>query len=163
MSRVFDEVEGDFSCLCCDRHEYRGALEPPRPVPRDQIWTGGAVKAGPLGPPAGAALTAPMVKFCASHNGVLGPPQRSLVAHGVGHSGPHHCARLSWATEVLGDRPFLRAGSHGVFRPQPDGLTQIVGHATKVGATAGTELASWLCPSLLRRPPDGPRRGPRRP
>ena len=63
----------------------------------------------------------------------------------------------------LGDRPFLRAGSHGVFRPQPDGLIQIVGHATEVGATAGIELASWLCPSLLRPPPCGPHSGSRRP
>jgi hypothetical protein len=61
---------------------------------------------------------------------------------------------LSGATEMLGDRPFLRVGSHGVLRPQPDGLTQIDGPATKVGATAILELASWLCPSLLKRPPD---------
>lgn len=50
--------------------------------------------------------------------------------------------------------PFLRDGSHGGFRPQPDGLIQIDGHATGVGATAIFELASWLCPSLLKRPPD---------
>jgi hypothetical protein len=53
---------------------------------------------------------------------------------------------------MLGDRPFLRDGSHGVFRPQPDGLIQFDGHATGVGATAIFELASWLCPSLLTRP-----------
>jgi hypothetical protein len=61
---------------------------------------------------------------------------------------------LSGATEMLGDRPFLRAGSHGVFRPQPDGLIQFDGHATTVGATAILELASWLCPSVLTRPRD---------
>jgi hypothetical protein len=60
---------------------------------------------------------------------------------------------LSWTTEMLGDRPFLRAGSHGVFRPQPDGLIQLNGLATLVGAMAILELASWLCPSLLTRPP----------
>jgi hypothetical protein len=59
---------------------------------------------------------------------------------------------LSGAAERLGDRPFVRAGAHDGFRPQPDGLNQIDGHATGVGATAFFELASWLCPSLLTRP-----------
>src|SRR5438067_11119702 len=91
------------------------------------------------------------------------PPGRSLVALVVADTADLTIALLlSWATEMLGDRPFLRAGSHGVFRPQPDGLIQLDGLANKLGATAFLELAPWLCPSLLQRPP-GTGSGSRRP
>ena len=41
--------------------------------------------------------------------------------------------------------------AHGVFRPQPGGLTQILGLARCWGATALVELAPWLCPNLSSR------------
>ena len=52
---------------------------------------GGAVKAGPLGPPVGEALRAPGVQLSPATIGSdrpLGGPGRLGVA---GHSGPHHC------------------------------------------------------------------------
>jgi hypothetical protein len=135
------------------------------PRKRAQVGCGRGGQGRPVRAARRGSLDGPGGSVVASHNGVvrtapLGGPWLPLW---VGHSGPHQCSCLSWATEVLGDRPFLRVGSHGVLRPQPDGLTQIVGLATRVGATAGTGLASWLCPSLLKRPPGGPRRGSRRP
>ena len=36
----------------------------------------------------------------------------------------------------------------GVFRPQPDGLIQLLGFASGEGATSFLELAPWLCPNL---------------
>jgi hypothetical protein len=55
---------------------------------------------------------------------------------------------------MLGDRPFLRDDVRMVCSGHSqNGLIQIDGHATR-GATAYFELASWLCPSLLKRPPD---------
>src|SRR5438309_1425445 len=64
-----------------------------------------------------------------------GPPSGgSLVALVVADTADLTIALLlSWATEMLGDRPFLRAGSHGVFRPQPDGLIQLDGLANDGG------------------------------
>ena len=63
---------------------------------------------------------------------------------------------------MLGDRPFLRDGVRMVCcGHSQNGLIQIDGPATEVGATALLELAVWLCPSLLKPPPD-PGSGSRR-
>ena len=50
------------------------------------------------------------------------------------------------------DRPFLRIFCMVFIRPQPDGLIQLR-WPRHLGATALVGLASWLCPSLLKRPP----------
>ena len=45
------------------------------------------------------SLDGPGGLVVASHHGVR-PPPGGLGCQGGGHSGPHHCARLSWATEA---------------------------------------------------------------
>ena len=55
---------------------------------------------------------------------------------------------------MLGDRPFLReAFAWSVPATVRTGSLKLDGHATR-GATAFLELASWLCPSFLKRPHD---------
>jgi hypothetical protein len=106
---------------------------------------GGAVKAGPSGPPGGGALRAPGVQLSPATLGSDRP------LGGPGCSGGGWAQRtspllniLSGATEMLGDRPFLRDVVRMVCSGHSqNGLTQIDGHATR-GATAFLELASWL-------------------
>ena len=79
-------------------------------IPPNRQRMGGAVKAGPLGPPGGGApLTAPGVQLSPA---TLGSDRPS---GGPGCSGGGWAQRtspllniLSGATEMLGDRPFLR-------------------------------------------------------
>src|SRR6202034_3092290 len=66
-------------------------------------WVGGAVKAGPLGPPGGEALTAPGFQLSPATIG-SGPLRRSLVAVlWLDTADLHHCAHAE-----LGDRDARR-------------------------------------------------------
>ena len=117
MSRVFDGVEVLFLWACAGRLSMLGARDPP--LVANGADREGAVKAGPLGPPAGGALTAPVVQLSpatSEHD----RRWRSLVACGWTQRTSPLLNILSGATEMLGDRPFLRDGSHGVFRPQSE-------------------------------------------
>ena len=100
------------------------------------------------------SLEGPGGSVVASHYGIGPPGGRSwLPLVGWTQRTSPLLNVLSGVTEVLGDRPFLRDGVRMVCSGHSqNGLTQIDGHATR-GATAILELASWLCPSLLKRPP----------
>jgi len=72
-----------------------------------------------------------VVQLVASHD-VDGTPPAFLI--GVGHSGDLTIGAQNWAGQamVFGGLTFLRPGlGHGVFRPQPDGLTQFNGLAQR--------------------------------
>src|SRR6266540_414613 len=156
MSRVFDEVELRFSCLVTRDWVLAGAREQ-SPGWRARDYRGGLSRPGREGPARRGSLDRPGGFSCRQPRSVQDRPVGVVLECNwlwLDTADLTNALVLSWATEMLGDRPFLRAGSHGVLRPQPDGLIQFDGHATRVGATAILELASWLCPSVLTRPRD---------
>jgi hypothetical protein len=118
---VFDGVEGDFVGLCrrwagCGARESRR-----RRLLRALAGVGGAVRAGPLGPPVWGSLEGPGVELSPAIVGSDRPCGRSCSPGLAGHSGPHHCRsgtdqRPPW----FGARTYLRSAlRHMVcFRPQ---------------------------------------------
>src|SRR2546430_17545968 len=100
MSRAFDGVEVRI-CLCSSGVGVRvGARVGHTSATNGRVLEGGAVKAGPSGPPAGEALRAPVVRFVASHHGVADRRRRSLVAKGGG------APRTPPLTQELGRAPW---------------------------------------------------------
>ena len=99
MSRVFDGVEVRFwLAFGGSGVECRGALRTAR-CEWLIVGRGGAVKAGPLGPPVGGALTAPGLS-CRQPPSDWTAPQAVLVARGGWTQQDLTIAQdLSWATE----------------------------------------------------------------
>jgi hypothetical protein len=135
---------------CC-----RGARVPRRAVCFWHRRVGGAVKAGPIGPPGGGALRAPGL-CCRQSRWAPGPScGRSVAALGcAGHSGTSPVRRLN------AGRPSCSATGHSFAGVRmvccghsQTGSLNYTAAPRGVGATAIVELASWLCPSRLRRPP----------
>jgi hypothetical protein len=65
----------------------------------------------------------------------------------------HQCARLSWATEGSATGHFFALVRMVCCGHSQTGSLNYTATPPLVGATAIFELASWLCPSRLRRPP----------
>ena len=77
---------------CCDGRSWcRGAREQRRTIPRKRQRVGGAVKAGPLGPPGGEALRAPGVGLSPATL-VLVRRQAVLAAGWLDTADLHHCS-----------------------------------------------------------------------
>src|ERR1700736_2606346 len=101
------------------------------------------------------SLEGPGREIVASHHGDGTPPAAFLVALGLDTAVTSPLVPKSGRGRPsvrLPDIPSSRGLVHGVFRPQPNGLTQISGHALAGGHTSIFELAFWLCPNLLNRP-----------
>jgi hypothetical protein len=111
MSRVFDGVEVRFLLGVVGAGVGVVArVSDHWPLPLDGQWVGGAVKAVPLGPPEGGALRAPGLGCRQPILGIRPPGRAVLDARGVGWAQRTSPLLniLSGATEMLGDRPFLR-------------------------------------------------------
>ena len=163
MSRVFDGVEvGGLAGVSVEGRWCAGARERRWTIPPGRQRVGGAVKAGPLGPPGGGALGAPGVQLSPATLG-LDRPWAVLVAPWWLDTADLTIAQRLERGDRDARRPAIpsRRCSHGVFRPQSERA-----HSNRrprhlgVGATAIFERACWLCPSLLKRPP-GPGSGSR--
>jgi hypothetical protein len=165
MSTVFDEVEGRLLWRLGASRSECGRAWWGHLGWNTGRWEGGAVKAGPSGPPGGEALRAPVVQLApATIEGErrLGVPGRLVVG---GHSGDLTIGAQSWAGQAVGFgcRPFLRPDGSWCMvcsGHSQAGCTQFTGLARR-GPRRSSSSRLGCVRTVLNRPP-GPGSGSRR-